>query len=302
MKMNLEKRIESGDRILTAEIAPPKGGNAETLRARAKRYAGRVHALALSDNRDGVRMAALAAAALVAAEGLEPILHIVTRDRNRIALVSECLGAQALGIRNLLCTSGTHQTLGPFKSARNVSDVDSVQLVQALTQLESNGSIVGEEGFAEVGPFCLGVAASPMADPLELQVMRLVKKARAGARFLVTQPVFDLERFEAWWNEVRSRGIQEKVAVIAGIQPLGNAKSAKAYAERRPSPRIPDAVLERICGKTSDSEQRKAGIEIAVETIEKLSRLEGLRGFEIQGDGDDEAALGVLEKAGLEIS
>ena len=105
---------------------------------------------------------------------------------------------------------------------------------------------------------------------------------------------------EAWWDEVRSREIQERVAVIAGIQPLPNAESAKAYAEKRPSPRVPDAVLERICGKASDNEQRKAGIEIAVETIEKLSLYEGLRGFGIQGDGDDEAALHVLEKAGLE--
>jgi methylenetetrahydrofolate reductase (NADPH) len=302
VQTNLEKRIESGDRMVIAEISPPKGADAETVRARAKRYAGKTHAIAVSDNRDCVRMAALAAASLVAAEGLEPILHIVTRDRNRIALVSDCLGAQALGIRNLLCTSGTHQTLGPFRSARNVSDVDSVQLVQALSELGSNGSIVGEESFPEAGPFCLGGAASPVADPMELQVMRLAKKATAGAKFLVTQPVFDLERFEAWWNELQSRGIHEKLAVMAGIQPLGNAESAKAYAGKRPDPRVPDAIVERICGKASESEQQQESIKIAVETIEKLSGFDGLRGFAIQGDGNDEAALAVLEKAGLEIS
>ena len=162
----LQERIASGKTILLAEIPPPQGADPAPLRAAAKRYAGKVHAVGVSDNRDRVAMSALAAASLLTAEGVEPILHVTTRDRNRIALVSEALGAQALGIRNLLCTSGTHQTLGSFRAARNVYDIDSVQLLQTYANLASDCRLLGESGMEGAGPFCLGAVASPDADPL----------------------------------------------------------------------------------------------------------------------------------------
>jgi methylenetetrahydrofolate reductase (NADPH) len=196
----LQERIASGKTILLAEIHPPRGADPTPLRAAAKRYAGKVHAVGVSDNRDRVAMSALAAASLLSAEGLEPILHVTTRDRNRIALVSEALGAQALGIRNLLCTSGTHQTLGSCRAARNVYDIDAVQLLQTYAHLASDCGLLGESGLEGAGPFCLGAVASPDADPPALQTLRFAKKTRAGARFLVTQPVYDLDRFEAWWK------------------------------------------------------------------------------------------------------
>jgi len=299
---DLEQRIESGKPVLAAEIVPPRGGDAEAVRACAKRYAGRVHALGISDNRSDVRMAALAAASLVAAEGIEPILHVVTRDRNRIALVSECLGAQALGVRNILCTTGTHQTLGAFGKARNVFDLDSVQFLHMVAELATNGSVVGAEGIEGAGPFCLGAVASPYADPLEMQVMRLTKKVAAGARFVITQPIFDLDRFELWWKEVARRGLYEKVAILAGVSPLTSVREATLLADKRPSPMIPAAVLERLSSKTDKKAQRAEGIAIAVETIERLAGVDGLRGFEIRGDGDDDAALEVIEKSGLGLS
>jgi len=299
---NLAQRIDSGERILVAEVMPPKNGDAEAARACAKRYVGKVHALGVSDNRNEVRMSALATASLVASEGVEPILHIVTRDRNRIALVSECLGAQALGIRNLLCTTGTHQTLGRFRSARNVFDVDSTQLLQIYDGLAKDGSVVGGEGIAGAGPFCLGAVASPYADPLEMQAVRLAKKVAAGAKFLITQPIFDLERFETWWQEVTRRGLHEKVAILAGVQPITGVEEATARAGKRPSPMIPEAVLDRLSSKAEGKEQRAEGIAIAAETIERLSGVDGLRGFEIRGDGDDDAAIEVIEKSGLGLS
>ena len=193
-KTKLQQQIESGGRILLAEISPPPSGDAAAVRETARRYAGKVDALGISDNRDRTRMSALAAASLVLAEGVEPILHVVTRDRNRIALVSDCLGAAALGIRNILCTSGTHQTLGEFKTAKCVFDVDSVQLLQIYSGLgtEDSDSGLGVKGGVSL---TLGGTAAPFADPMELQVMRLAKKAAAGAGFLVTQPVFDIDRF-----------------------------------------------------------------------------------------------------------
>lgn len=295
----LQEQIESGDPILIAEISPPQIGDPAPVREVAKRYLGKVHALGVSDNRQKVCMSAMAAASIVVSEGVEPILHMVTRDRNRIALVSEYLGAQALGIRNVLCTSGTHQILGRFRSARNVFDLDSTQLLQTFAQLGKDGTVVGEERFGENGGLCLGGTAAPGADPMELQIMRLAKKVTAGARFLITQPVFCLARFEAWWEQVTQRGLHEKTALVAGIRLLTDAKDAKQYAEQRPLPLVPDATLERIASKSDKAAQRAEGIAIAAETITQLSAFTGLRGFELCGDGDDDAVLEVIEQAGL---
>lgn len=297
----LQQRIESGKAILLAETAPPKGDDPEPLRAVARRYAGKVHALGVSDNRDGARMSALAAASLVAAEGVEPVLHMVTRDRNRIGLVSECLGAGALGVRNILCTSGTHQTLGNFRTAKNVYDIDPVQLLKTIGGLSSDGSLVGETAFEGAGPYCLGAVAAPFADPAELQLMRIEKKIAVGARFLITQPVYDIERFETWWQAVKERGLDERAAFVAGIRPLLDAAEAEAYAERRPCPRIPEAVLARVTDATDAGAQRAAGIAIAVETVRRLTDL-GVRGIEVRGEGDDDSALEILGQSGLEIA
>lgn len=298
-KSALQQRIESGKPLLIVESAPPKGSNPDAIIALVKKLSGKVHALGISDNRDGVCMAALAGAALAARAGIEPILHLVTRDRNRIALLSECLGAQALGIRNILCTTGTHQTLGPARAARNVFDIDSIQMLQALAGLGTDGSLVGEAGLNGSGPCCLGGVAAPFADPLELQISRVAKKIKAGAQFLITQPVYDLERFGAWWQEITRRGLQRQTAFVAGIRVLTDAAQAAAYAAQRPVPRIPAGMLERLAAKSGAAAQRAEGIAIAIETIERLKSLEGLRGFELRTDGDEDAVLEIIEKSKL---
>jgi methylenetetrahydrofolate reductase (NADPH) len=300
-KTGLADRIASGKPLVLAEIAPPAGSDAGPLVSSARLFAGKVHALGISDNRDGVCMSSLVAASLVAAEGVEPILHMVTRDRNRIALVSDWLGARALGIRNVLCTSGTHQTLSRFRAARNVFDLDCVQLLQTYANLGTDAALVGEERLDGAGSFCLGGVAAPFADPIELQTLRLAKKVAAGAKFLVTQPVFDLERFGLWMDEVKRSGIHERVAIVAGILPLTSAAKAREYAQSRPSPRIPPAMLERITREPDAAAQRAAGIQQAVETIRKLSAFKELRGFQVSGDWDAAAAVETIEKAGLGI-
>jgi methylenetetrahydrofolate reductase (NADPH) len=298
----LQQRIDSGKPILIAELSPPHGADADTVREAARRVAGKVHALGISDNRDRVSMSAVAAAALAAAEGVEPILHVVTRDRNRIALVSDFLGARALGVRNVLCTSGTHQTLGQFRAARNVFDLDSVQLLQTYAQLADDAQVVGEAKLNGGGPLCLGAVASPFAEPLELQLLKLQKKIRAGARFFITQPVYDVARFEAWWAEVTRRGIHTQAAIVAGVQPLADLETAQALAARRPRAIIPEAVLKRLSAQASPAAQRAEGIAIAVETIQRLGQLQGLRGFEVCGNGHFDAAWETIAKSGLGIN
>lgn len=302
-KTDLQKQIESGGQIVLADLSPPKGADPAPLRSTARMFAGKVHALSVSDNRDGVRMSAIAAASQVVAEGVEPILHLATRDRNRIALASDCLGAQAMGIRNLLCTTGTHQTLGPFRSARNVFDIDAIQALEMIRGLADDASLVGEERFEGAGPFCLGAKASPCEDPMELQIVRLAKAVSAGASFVVTQPVFDIERFEFWWAEVSRRGLHEKTAILAGIRLLTDADIARAYAASRPNPKIPAALLERFASPSDRIGQREVGIGIALETVRRLSSLKGLRGFEIRADEDAaDVAVEFLERSGLGLA
>lgn len=299
---SLQQRIEAGKPLLLAEMSPPQGSDPAAVRAVAQRFAGKVHAVGVSDNRDRVAMSALAAATLISAEGVEPILHMITRDRNRIALVSDALGARALGLRNVLCTSGGHQTLGDFRASRNVFDVDPVQLLQAFHGTTVNGSFPAKAAVAAAGPFCLGAVASPYADPLELQVIRLAKKHAAGACFFITQPIYDLERFQHWWDAVVRRGLHEKAAFVAGIRPLQSAQQAAELHQQRPSPRIPQTILDRLSAPSAAAAQHDAGIRTAVETIERLRALPGLRGFQVCGDGSVDAALEVIEKAALQVN
>jgi methylenetetrahydrofolate reductase (NADPH) len=291
LKITLKKRIEAGEQLVIAELIPPRDATPDSIRAQAAALKGKVHAVGLADNRDGVGMSAIAAAALISQEGIEPIVHMVTRDRNRIALESDFLGARALGVSNILCTTGTHQTLGTFKSAKNVFDVDSVQLLRLFSSHAAFN-----------GATCLGATASPFAEPVELQIMRLVKKVAVGAAFVITQPIFDLELFSKWWDEVKRRGLHEKTAFIAGIRPLLRRNTAAAYANGRPNPRIPTALLARIAGAADDDTARREGIAQAVATIQKLKSTVGIRGFEICAGDDIDAASEIIRRAGLGMS
>jgi methylenetetrahydrofolate reductase (NADPH) len=280
---SLKTRIQSGQPILMVELTPPNTGDPAPLRNAAKPFARKVHAIGVSDSRHGVCVSSLAAAAILAAKGIEPVMHLVTRDRNRLALLGASLGAQALGVRNILCTSGDHQTLGACRPAKNVFDIDSIQLLAAVASLDRDA-------------FCLGAVAAPFADPPEMQLVRLAKKIAAGADFLITQPVFDIERFRAWWDQATQKGLHQRAAIIAGIEPLLSAEQAKKLAEARPRTSIPQPILDRL---ESAGDKRAAGIEIAIETIRQLSSLKGLRGFQIVAE-DTAAALDILERAGLE--
>ncbi len=284
-KPTLRDRITSGATLILAEVSPPRSADPDAARALVAPFSGLVHALGISDGREGVRMSAVATAALAVSENIEPILHMTTRDRNRTALFADLLGARALGVGNVLCTSGTHQTLGPCAAARNVYDLDSIQLLKAFSEAGRDGSPVGEAtGFPGVANLCLGATAAPQADPLELQVMRLAKKITAGAAFIITQPVYDLERFRTWWNEVRRAGLHDRTAIIAGVEAPASAAEARTLTASRPDPGFPATMLERFEAADAPAEQRRIGIELALDTVRALSEIEGLRGFCFRGD------------------
>jgi len=276
---NLEKVLCDGRFAVTAEIGPPKSASAESVRRHAKEMRGCADAFNLTDNQTAMaRMSSIASAVVLIEEGLEPVIQMTCRDRNRIAMQSDILGASALGIKNVLCISGDHQTFGNQKEAKNVYDVDSIQELMILRKMRDEGRVwSGEE--LEVAPrLFLGAAANPFADPFEFRVARLAKKVRAGADFVQTQSIFDMERFERWMELVRVRGLHEEVHILAGVLPLKSHRVALHMKNKVSGTIIPDAIVERMKAAKDPKEE---GIRICVGQIEHLRGIEGVHGVHI---------------------
>jgi methylenetetrahydrofolate reductase (NADPH) len=231
--------------------------------------------------------------------GVEPVYQIATRDRNRIAIQSDLLGAASLGIRNVLCLSGYHQTLTDCPESSNVYDIDSIQLIAAVKTLCKRGTLL--DGRRVAGEFSMlaGAVANPDVRPLELNLLRLVKKVEAGAAFIQTQAIFDTESFAEWLTAAHGEGIAEKAAILAGVMPLSGASEALELRERFTDFRIPDAVIERLKTAGDEEAQRKEGVKICAEIIGSIEGLKGLRGIHILSGGKEAIVPEVLSAAGL---
>lgn len=294
---NLEKVLCDGRFAVTAEIGPPKSASAESVRRHAKEMRGCADAFNLTDNQIAMaRMSSIAAAVVLIEEGLEPVIQMTCRDRNRIAMQSDILGASALGIKNVLCISGDHQIFGNQKEAKNVYDVDSIQELMILRKMRDEGRVwSGEE--LEVAPrLFLGAAANPFADPFEFRVARLAKKVRAGADFVQTQSIFDMERFERWMELVRVRGLHEDVHILAGILPLKSHRVALYMKNKVSGMIVPDAIVERMKAAKDPKEE---GIRICVEQIEHLRSIEGVHGVHIMAPLWEEKVPEIVRRARL---
>ncbi len=293
----LARRIEAGEFIVTAEHAPRTTATLSATEAALKALGGKLTAVNMGDNQHGVAMSSLAASAAALKSGLEPVLQMVTRDRNRIALQSDLLGAASLGIKNVLCLSGYHQTLTGCPEAMNVFDVDSTQFISTTTRMGEQGLLA--DGTKIDGPFAMlvGAVANPFLKPLELNLIRLQNKVEAGARFIQTHPVFDLDTFSQWLDAVRQAGLTKKVAILASVFPLESAAEAQAVLKTHPDFYIPDAVMERL--QASGNGGGKPGFALCVETIKKLKTMEGVRGIHILSGGKEAVVPELLAAAGL---
>ncbi len=206
---------------MTAECGPPKGADPEEVLKKAELLRGKVDAINVTDNQTAiVRMSSLAACSLLRSSGLDPVLQVVVRDRNRIALQSDILGASAIGIRNVLCLSGDHQGFGNQPQAVGVFDLDSIQFVNVVKSMRDEGTILGGEPLSKGPDMFIGAAANPFADPLKFRVVRLAKKIKAGADFIQTQCIYNLSRFEEWMTMARDRGLTEEAFILGGVTPL----------------------------------------------------------------------------------
>jgi len=240
-------------------------------------------------------MSSIAASCIAQSRGVEAVMQMTCRDRNRIAIQSDLLGAYALGIRNLLCLSGDHQSLGNQPQSKNVYDIDSIQLIKAVADMKNEGVFMSGKKSKNMPKFFIGATANPFADPFELQMIRLRKKIDAGARFIQTQAVYDIGRFEAWMKEVRRLGLHEKAYIQAGILVNKSVKSIE-MTRKVSGMQIPDDIVERM--RNSDDAERE-GVLISLELIDKIRKIEGVRGIHIMAVGWESIVPSIVKEAGL---
>ena len=286
-KSRLAQALASGRLVLTAECLPPRAGDSGAVKQLASALAANLDAVVVADNPGEVQGSAMACAAMLAGEGRPSVLSMVTRDRNRIALQSDAMGAAALGAEAIFCLSGDHQSLGECPQAAGVYDIDSIQFLQALKKLMADGPLAD---------LPLGAAAHPYQQPLELNLLRLRKKIAAGASFVLTQAVFDLAGFTAWMDAVRAAGLDSKVAILASVLPFASVEQARLLARKRTYGPVPDSVIARMAAA---SDAAKEGIAIAVEMARQLKTVSGVRGIHVLSGGCETAAAAVIQQAGL---
>ncbi len=296
---HLEKILEKGGFAVTSECGPPRGADAEVIKKKGELLKGTVDAINVTDNQTSVvRMSSLSSCILLKQMGIDATLQMVTRDRNRIAIQSDILGAAALGINNILCLSGDHQKFGDHSTAKNVYDIDSIHLIQAVKHMRDEGKFLGGDELKGVPRLFIGAAANPFADPFESRVVRLAKKVAAGVQFIQTQCIFNLERFGKWMQMVRDRGLHEKVHILGGVTPMKSVGMANYMKNMVPGMDVPDEVIARIKGVEKEK-RAEEGVKIAIETIQQLKEMEGVHGVHIMAIEWEEMVPRIAKEAGL---
>ena len=316
---NLEKVLRAGHFAVTGELGPPQSADGTVIREKASLLKGYCDAVNITDNQTAiVRMSSIGAGTIVVQEGLEPVIQMTCRDRNRLAIQSDLLGAHALGMRNLLCLTGDHQTFGNHPNSKNVFDLDSVQLLKLVTDMRDEGIFECGEAFKGIEPrFFIGAAAAPFADPIDFRPYRLAKKVKAGANFIQTQLVYDVEAFSRYMEKVRQLELHEQTFILAGVGPLKSPGMARYMKNSVPGILVPDEIIARMNeagapwkGKKKEEltkEDKKArsiawkeqGIQICIDLIKDLSQIEGVAGVHVMAIEWEEAVKPIVEGAGL---
>jgi 5,10-methylenetetrahydrofolate reductase len=300
---NLERVLAAGHFAVTAEVGPPRGPNPEAMLKKAQAVKGMADAYNVTDNQTAVvRMSSIAASKLLLDQGLEPVMQMVCRDRNRIAMQSDLLGASALGLRNCLCLSGDHQLAGAggklkgHPGAKNVYDVDSVQLLSIVKGLRDEARQEGGDTIDAPTPFFIGAAWTPLGPPETFRAVRLAKKVAAGADFVQTQAVYDLERFAEAMRRVRDMGLTERVAILPGIILPRSAGMLKYMNASVPGINVPEALIKRM---SSAADPKEEGFKIAVELIQAVRQIPGVKGVHLQAIEAEHLLPQLAERAGL---
>jgi len=292
----LREAVESGRFIVTGELGPPLGASPEAVRKKAAYFRGVVDAVNTTDNQSGiVRQSSIAAAALLLEEGVDPIVQMTCRDRNRIALQSDILGASALGVRSLLLLTGDHMVMGNQPDSRPVFDLDSVQLISLAAEMRDGRFMNGDE-IKTPPELLIGGAANPFAEPMGLRLIRIAKKVAAGADFIQTQAVFDVPRFRRWMAGVRDLGLADSVRIIAGILPTRSARALEYMRDEVSGMSIPDETVRRL---RSADDPAAEGVRLACELIAEVREIEGVSGVHLMPVMWERITPRIVEEAGL---
>ena len=278
---NLEKVLAAGHFAFTGELGPPRGTDVEEVRKKAAYLKGQVDAVNITDNQTAmVRMSSWAASLLILQEGLEPNFQMVCRDRNRLAMQADILGAYALGIRNMLCLSGDHQQFGDHPSAKGVFDIDSMQLIAMVKEMRDEGKFLSGAELDGRPKMFIGAAANPFADPFEWRVHRLAKKVEAGVDFIQTQCIYNMEKFRKWVEQANDMGLTEKCYILAGVTPMKSVGMAKYMKSKVPGMDVPDDTIKRLQG-AGKGKVADEGIKMACEQIEEFKEMKGVHGVHL---------------------
>lgn len=298
-KSNLERVLEAGNFAVTAELGPPKSADPEVIRNKAKLLKGYANAFNVTDGQTAVvRMASWAACVLQKEQGLDPIVQMTCRDRNRIALQMDALGAAAVGINNILVLSGDHMSFGNHSEAKGVYDIDSIQFIKILKDMRDEKRFqCGDEIDVEPRLF-IGAAANPFAAPFEYRPYRLAKKVAAGADFIQTQMIFNVPRFREYMKRIGDLGLHEKVYILAGVGPIRSLGAARYMASKVPGMDVPDEIVDRM-KKTPKEKRAEEGIKVCIEIIQQVREIPGVRGAHIMAIEWEDAIPEIVEKAGL---
>lgn len=292
----LERLLHAGEFAVTAEVVPPKGADGNTVREQAEALLGYADAVNITDNpTSSAHMSSVAGAALVAETGLEPVVQITTRDRNRLAITADLLGAWALGARNVLCLTGDPVTAGDHPQAKEVFDLNVVELVRFVVRLRDEGQLLSGVRVDASPRYFVGVADVPLA--IDYEPGRLEAKVDAGADFVQTQIVYDVQALGEWADRIRPRGIFERTFVLVGVAPPRSARSARFMQEHLAGVVVPDEVIRRLEEAGEDS--RGEGVRLTVEVVQALKQIEGIAGIHVMGLGREESVRQVIEDAGL---
>jgi len=278
---NLEKVFKAGHKAVTCECGPPRGADAEHFRHKASFLKGWGDAVNVTDNQTAVvRFCSLAASRILMDMGIEPVMQMVTRDMNRIGLQSNVLGAAALGVKNLLCLTGDHQSFGDHPQAKNVFDLDSTNLLDCVRMMRDEGKMISGTEVEGKPAMFIGAAANPFADPFEFRVIRMAKKVQAGAQFIQTQCIYDMDRFGKFMEVANGMGLTEKCYIMAGITPLKSVGMANYMKKFVPGLMVPDEYITRLKGVPKDK-QANEGIKIAQEQIQQCLEMKGIAGIHL---------------------
>lgn len=295
----LERVLAAGHLAVTSECGPPRGSDPEVILKKGELLKNHVDAVNVTDNQTSVtRLSSLAACIHLKLMGVEPVLQMVTRDRNRIALQSDILGAASFEINNILCLSGDHQVFGDCPDGQNVFDLDSMQLLQTVRHMRDNGKFISGDDIRRPPNMFVGAAANPFAEPFKIRVPRLAKKIAAGAEFIQTQCIYNIARFEEWMMGVRDRGLHEEVYILAGITPMKSLGMARHMKNNVPGMDVPDEIISRLAGVPKEK-QAEEGVAICLETIARLREIKGVSGFHIMAIEWEEKVPEIVERAGL---